>query len=340
MDLFSKIITIFTGVMIRIQEPLNKYRNTILLTLGLIVGLILAWGIWPVEWTNATPGHLRADFQDYYIARVAEQFVATQDLEQAKALLGFTIKENPWIADKTFQSSFERAANHQPEAAAAIQLLQYALEADIAAQPPARGGLSPLVLILLALIVVGALAFLLYRLLRKPKKAAPAAKEEVVVEAPVIEVGVPVVLGEELTAFSRTYVVGDDFFDPSVSIERGPEFLGECGISFGETIGVGDPKKVTAFEVWLFDKADFPTVTAVLASEYAAQDETLSGRLSARGPMAVARPGTQVKLETANLYMVVQVREAEYGQGNLPPNSFFGKITFDVKVWTKSAPAA
>ncbi len=335
MDLFSKVITIFTGIMIRIQEPLNKYRNAILLTLGLIVGLIFAWGIWPVEWTNATPGHLRADFQDYYIASVATKFVETQDLEQAKALLGMSIKDNPWIADKTFQSSFERAAQNQPDAAAAIQLLQYALEADMAAQPPARAGLSPVILVILVLFVIGMLAFLVLRLLGKKEKAAAPVKEEVVVEAPVTEVGAPVQLGEELVAFNRTYVLGDDYFDPSVSIERGPEFLGECGISFGETIGVGDPKKVTAFEVWLFDKADFPTVTAVLASEYAAQDETLRAKLSARGPMMVVRPGAQVKLETANLYLVAQVREAEYAQGNLPPNSFFGKLSLDVKVWAK-----
>ncbi len=339
MDLFSKLITVFTGVMIRIQEPLNKYRNLIWLTLGLIVGLIFAWGIWPVEWTNATPGHLRADFQDYYIARVAEDFIKTQDLDKAKELLGFTIEENPWIGKKTFQSSFERAAQAMPEAAPAIQLLQYALEADIAAQPPKKAGLSPLVIVLLLLVIVGVVAFLALRLL-KPKAKPLPTKEEIIVEAPVTEVGAPLVLGEELTAFSRTYVLGDDYFDPSVSIERGPEFLGECGISFGETIGVGDPKKVTAFEVWLFDKADFPTVTAVLASQYAAQDPTLSAKLAARGEMAVAKPGTQVKLETANLYMVVQVREAEYAEGNLPPQSFFGKVTFDVKVWSKSAAAA
>jgi len=339
MDLFSKVITIFTGIMIRIQEPLNKYRNTILLTLGLIVGLIFAWGIWPVQWTNATPGHLRADFQDYYIASVANQFVKTQDLEQAKALLGMDIKENPWIADKTFKTSFERAAQSQAEAAPAIQLLQYALEADMAAQPPARSGPSPIILVILVLFVIAVLAFLVVRLLGKGKTAAPV-KEEVVVEAPVTEVGAPVELGEELLAFNRTYVLGDDYFDPSVSIERGPEFLGECGISLGETIGVGDPKKVTAFEVWLFDKADFPTVTAVLASEYAAQDETLRAKLSARGPMMVVQAGAQVKLETANLYLVAQVREAEYAQGNLPPNSFFGKLSLDVKVWTKTPAAA
>lgn len=338
MDLFSKLITVFTGIMIRIQEPLNKYRNWILFTLGLIVGLIFAWGIWPVEWTGATPGHMQPYFQDYYIAKVAEDFIRMQDLEQAKSQLGL-IKENPWIGDKTFQSSFERAAQAMPQSSSAIQLLQYALEADMAAQPPKKAGLSPIVLIVLVLIIVGVLAFLLLRLL-KPKKAAPAVKEEIAVEAPAPAEGAAAPLGEELTAFSRTYVLGDDYFDPSVSIERGPEFLGECGISFGETIGVGDPKKVTAFEVWLFDKSDFPTVTAVLASEYAADEIALAQKLAQRGPLAVARPGTQVKLETANLYMIAQVREVEYAQGNLPPQSFFGKITFDVKVWAKSAPAA
>jgi hypothetical protein len=48
-----------------------------------------------------------------------------------------------------------------------------------------------------------------------------------------------------------------------------PVNSGECGVGISETIGVGDPKKVTAFEVWLFDKNDIQTVTKVLMSAHA-----------------------------------------------------------------------
>ena len=52
--------------------------------------------------------------------------------------------------------------------------------------------------------------------------------------------------------FVTTYVLGDNLFDDSFSIELAAgEFLGECGVGISEAIGVGEPKRVTAFEVWL-----------------------------------------------------------------------------------------
>ena len=82
--------------------------------------------------------------------------------------------------------------------------------------------------------------------------------------------------GEEppMAQFMATYKLGDDLFDDSFSIDSpGGEFLGECGVGISETIGVGDPKKVTAFEVWLFDKNDIQTVTKVLMSAHAFHDD-------------------------------------------------------------------
>ena len=63
-------------------------------------------------------------------------------------------------------------------------------------------------------------------------------------------------------------------FDDSFSIDSpAGEFLGECGVGISETIGVGEPKKVTAFEVWLFDKNDIQTVTTVLMCKNAFEDD-------------------------------------------------------------------
>ena len=54
-----------------------------------------------------------------------------------------------------------------------------------------------------------------------------------------------------------TYVLGDDLYDELFSIDtQGGDFLGEYGVGVSEIIGVGDPKKVTALEIWLFDKND------------------------------------------------------------------------------------
>lgn len=105
------------------------------------------------------------------------------------------------------------------------------------------------------------------------------------------------------------------------------------GIS--ETIGVGDPAKVTAFEVWLFDKNDIKTVTKVLASEYAYRDTGLQARLRQKGDLVLATPGAIIEVETRDLRLQARVVEMEYGTGALPPNSFFARLTLDLAAWRK-----
>ena len=63
-----------------------------------------------------------------------------------------------------------------------------------------------------------------------------------------------------------TYRQGDDLYDDSFSIDSvNGEFLGECGVWVSRKLSVlRDPKKVTALEVWLFDKNDIQTVTKIL----------------------------------------------------------------------------
>ena len=40
--------------------------------LGLLLGLVVGWVLWPVEYTNATPSHLRSDFRSDYVARTSK----------------------------------------------------------------------------------------------------------------------------------------------------------------------------------------------------------------------------------------------------------------------------
>ncbi len=105
------------------------------------------------------------------------------------------------------------------------------------------------------------------------------------------------------------------------------------GIS--EAIGVGDPKKVTALEVWMFDKSDIRTVTKVLASGFAYQDPALRTKLAAKGEIVLAEPGAEVILETTTLVLRARVVNMEYGVGQLPPESFFQRISLELGVWFK-----
>lgn len=136
--------------------------------------------------------------------------------------------------------------------------------------------------------------------------------------------------------FMTTYVIGDDLYDDSFSIDdQSGAFLGECGVGISDTIGVGDPKKVTAFEVWLFDKNDIQTVTKVLMSSHAMNDPMIRQRLASKGEPMLVEPGQQLLLETATLQLEARVIELVYGQGALPSGSFFERLTLEIAVWPK-----
>jgi hypothetical protein len=140
-----------------------------------------------------------------------------------------------------------------------------------------------------------------------------------------------------MAQFMASYRLGDDLFDDSFSIDSpSGEFLGECGVGISETVGVGDPKKVSAFEVWLFDKNDIQTVTKVLMSAHAFLDETTRSRLAAKGEPILAEPVSESVLETQTLRLVARVVDMGYGEGALPDHSFFDRMVLELAVSPKA----
>jgi hypothetical protein len=145
-------------------------------------------------------------------------------------------------------------------------------------------------------------------------------------------------LAQPITQTMTTYVLGDDLYDESFSIDTaGGEFLGEYGVGVSETIGVGEPKKVAALEVWLFDKNDIKTATKVLMSEHAYNDPNIRARLEPKGELIVVKPREQVLLETKTLQLLATVVDMEYGAGAAPQKSYFERITLELAVWPRSA---
>lgn len=143
---------------------------------------------------------------------------------------------------------------------------------------------------------------------------------------------------EPLATFRTIYSVGDDRYDDSFSIESpAGDFLGECGVGIGDVMGAGEPKKVSAFEVWLFDKNDIQTVTKVLLSNYAHKDEDTRSRLSAKGDPVLAEPGGVLYLETASLEVEARIVDMSYGQSALPQESFFERMTIELRAYPKQA---
>ncbi|MDH3943862.1 MAG: hypothetical protein OEV06_07220, partial [Anaerolineae bacterium] len=147
-----------------------------------------------------------------------------------------------------------------------------------------------------------------------------------------------VALGESppISQWMTTYLIGDDLFDDSFSIDTpAGEFMGECGVGIADTIGVGEPKRVSAFEVWLFDKNDIQTITKVLMSEHTFHDDSVREKMAAKGDPELAQPGHEVILETETLQMVARVVDMSYGAGALPDNSFFERGTIELAIWQK-----
>lgn len=135
-----------------------------------------------------------------------------------------------------------------------------------------------------------------------------------------------------LGRFVPQYTLGNDNYDTSYSLEtsRG-EFLGECGMGISETIGEGKPDKVTAFDLWLFDKADVRTVTQIIMSEYSFNDQTLRTKLRDKGEAVLAEKGKTIHLETQSLRIDAQIVELIYASNpNLAPNSHFQKLIIEI----------
>jgi hypothetical protein len=142
---------------------------------------------------------------------------------------------------------------------------------------------------------------------------------------------------EPLGHFVASYTLGQDSYDQSFSIESATnQFLGECGMGIAEIIDAGPPANVTAFEVWLFDKNDIRTVTKVLMSKYAYNDQSLRSKLASKGEAILVEPGTMIVLETASLRVDAEIGEVGYAEGATPPQSYFTRLMLSLTPRTRT----
>ena len=139
-----------------------------------------------------------------------------------------------------------------------------------------------------------------------------------------------------IAQFMSTYVFGDDRYDESFTFDApNGAFLGECGISISDLIGVGEPKKISAFDIWLFDKNDIQTVTKVIMSKHAFNDPDIRSRLEIRGEPILAEQGKLFRLETATLRLEGRIVDVSYGDLPLPEDSYFQRNTVELAVYRK-----
>ena len=353
---------------------------------GLILGLIVGWGIWPVKWSSASAENLRPDLRLDYLRNAVTTYTLTGDqmkaaqaygelgkagestLEELRAAPGFLNEEqiNRYAAAlKLPAAAVSENATTSPTQPAAVE----ETPAVTTETGKKSNGLLTLGLVLLGILVVG--AYLVYRFFFKeraegdtkplpeaaavrvpnvvpmrsqasqttPRPAAvpaadfaqPVHEEPKKTSAPASAMG-----GQPIAQFMTTYSFGDDLYDESFTFDApNGEFLGESGVSISDLIGVGEPKKICAFDIWLFDKNDVQTVTKVLMSTHAFNNAAIRQRLELRGEPILAQPGRQIVMETATLRLEARIVDVLYGDLPLPEESYFKRCTVDLAIYRR-----
>ena len=316
---------------------------------GLIIGLIIGWGLWPVQWTTASPAELHPGYQDMWLRMSIISYGATLDATTAKndydylgdagAATLARVKADPGNIDPTLITQYGAAVS----AVAQVQpTTQPGTTPTTSTAKTGRSNLVTWLVVMCAVTLVFAAVIVVYFVLQGRKRTAGVTSSTpqistTEVQPPTEWTNLPVSTEQApMAQFMASYKAGDDLFDDSFSVDSpSGEFLGECGVGISETIGVGVPKKVTAFEVWLFDKNDIQTVTKVLMSAHAFNDPTIRQKLEAKGEPFEANSGGQTILETATLKLVARVVDMAYGQGAFPENSFFDSLVLELAIWQK-----
>jgi hypothetical protein len=340
-----------------IREQLERplVAGAVGFVVGVFIGLVvLGWWLFPVRFTGASPEHLTDAAKREYMTMAIQAYTATGDAAAAQARFEALGEDAAQVLNEVASVPGGPSTEQVQAFAAAVAAGQVAAQPGqpgitaaptMAATEAATGGggiFSWLLPVLCVIVLLVAAAGIVYYIMRSRTvggggtAATPAMQAQQAARQAAWTDYAAAGAEPPMAQFMASYKIGDDLFDDSFSIDSPiGEFMGECGVGISETIGVGEPKKVTAFEVWLFDKNDIQTVTKVLMSAHAYEDDSTRQRLENKGEPVIAEPGTEVVLETQTLQMVARVVDMAYGDGALPPQSFFDRFIIELAIWSK-----
>jgi len=342
--------------------------------IGLILGLVWAWMVQPADYAgSAYPSELSEQYQKTYVQSVSEAYFATRDLDAAaNRLATFSPQEKVELLAQT--SDEYRAAGRDTEAdmvgdlsaslaqgeqwpaedisaglTAADASEAFALKMGQVPQPDAAesqpqaaapeaaedssGGTNWGRILLIAVVVIAAIVLILFLLTRiKPKRKAIEHVSKAEMEQVVLDDGSAM---EPLRQWVGTYTTGQDSYDESFTIETdASDFLGECGMGILDGFASGSPKKVLAFDVWLFDKTDIRTISVPVMSKFAFEDDVLRGKLPPDSNPALATEGGVFDIETTALLVKAKIEEVSYGDGP-PEMSYFTTLKISLSAYLR-----
>ncbi len=347
------------------MESISEFTNRkwvlplVAVIIGVAIGMVYAWVINPVQWVDGEPQQLRADLQEDYLRMAIDSHSVNRDAELA--LIRFqalgengsvtlvVVSEDPQELSPDAIQSFHAVIEIDEQSSAAEETDGSALSQISGLIIPICGATVLIGLVLAVVLVLRARgrddeAGIVAPDVMEPGSDPAIQDADASFEPPAEQALQPFeaeAAGDDSLATFRTiYALGDDDYDDSFSIESPTgDFLGECGVGIGDLIGAGEPNKVSAFEVWLFDKNDIQTVTKVVMSNYAHNDAETRNRLSAKGDPIVAESGSVISLQTASLEVEARIVDMTYGESALPSQSFFERLTIELRAWSREAPA-
>jgi hypothetical protein len=328
--------------------------------LGLAIGLIFGWVIWPVEYVGAYPRDLVYEQKVEYMRMSIEAFGFTKDASQAKLRYDSLeegdqilteIVQNPGtlppsliLEYSTVVTGVQAVVTPQtpiPGTPGVEATLGVPVSGTVEEEPQEEKSLLSILLPVLCVLLLAIAGVLAWLFIQRNRKSSGEGTSPVVQSPDTVRQATwtdysAAGVESPIAQFLASYKVGDDLFDDSFSIDSpSGEFLGECGVGISDTIGVGDPKKVTAFEVWLFDKNDIQTVTKVVMSAHAFNNVAIRQRLEAKGEPVMSEPNAEIILDTQTLQLVGRVVDVSYGQGAAPDESYFDSFILELSVWPK-----
>lgn len=94
------------------------------LVLGILAGLLFAWVVSPVEYTNTAPASLRGDFKDHYRVLIAVAYLSNGDFARARARLEL-LQDPDAVGALSLQAQLAQGQNRpQSEVSGLIALAQ------------------------------------------------------------------------------------------------------------------------------------------------------------------------------------------------------------------------